>query len=145
MNLQRSTRYGLYAAAELARREGDEPLAVGRVADTYGIPEAVLAKVFQRLVREGVAVGTRGSGGGYHLARPASEITLLDVVEVFEAVGSPGTCLLEGSSARCCEQPASCPLRQVFDEVEDLNRTTLAAISLATLVGRRRPAAGGMA
>ena len=145
MNLQRSTRYGLYAAAELARGEGGEPLAVARVAATYGIPEAVLAKVFQRLVREGVAVGTRGAGGGYHLARPASEIALLEVVEAFEPVGSPGTCLLQGSSARCCEQPAACVLRQVFDEVDDLNRTTLAAISLATLVGPRRPSAGGNA
>ena len=89
MNLQLSTRYGLYAAAELAKAREAEPLTVARVADVYGFPEAALAKVFQRLVRQGIAVGTRGSGGGYHLSRSPSEITLLEIIEAFEAVGSP--------------------------------------------------------
>jgi len=141
VNLQRGTRYGLYAAAELARAAPGEPTTVARVAETYGIPEPALAKAFQRLVRAGIAMGTRGAGGGYALARPAAEIALLKIVEAFEPVGSPGTCLLAGGSSRCCDRPSDCALRQVFDEVDGLTRTTLAAISLATLVRPRRASA----
>ncbi len=39
MNLNKSTRYGLYAAMELAREESGAPVAVGRVAQRYGIPD----------------------------------------------------------------------------------------------------------
>jgi Rrf2 family protein len=141
VNLQLSTRYGLYAAAELARARAREPLTVGTVAAKYGFPEAALAKVFQHLVRSGIAVGTRGSGGGYHLSRPPSEITLLEVIEAFEAVGSPGTCLFDGTSADGCATPAECALRLVFDEVDETIRTTFAAISLETLVAKRRAVA----
>jgi Rrf2 family protein len=137
VRLRRSTRYGLYAAAELARAGGDDAVTVGRVADAYGIPLAALAKVFQRLVREGIATGTRGSGGGYRLAVPAAEVSLLQVVEAFEPVRSPGTCVLAETSARCCDDPAACALRLVLDEVDDTTRTTFAAISLETLVRPR--------
>lgn len=134
MNLRRSTRYGLYAAAELARSAPGEPLTVARVAEVWGIPVPVLSKVFQQLVREGIAIGTRGSGGGYHLARPAAEISLLRVIEAFEPVGEPGACVLRGTSALCCDRPGECPFRRVLDEVDEITRTTFASISLETLI-----------
>lgn len=137
MRLRRSTRYGLYAAAELARAAEGETVTVGRVADAYGMPEAALAKAFQRLVREGIARGTRGSGGGYQLASTPAEVSMLQVVEAFEPVRSAGTCVLAETSARCCDDPAACPLRGVLDEVDDTARTTFAAISLETLIRPR--------
>ena len=59
MNISKSTRYALYAAAEMARA-GDAPTTVAAVAERYRIPEGALAKVFQQLVRAGLATGTRG-------------------------------------------------------------------------------------
>ena len=69
MNFQKSTRYALYAAMELARENGGDQVTVAQVAGRYTIPGAVLAMVFQQLVRAGVALGTRGTGGGFRLAR----------------------------------------------------------------------------
>ncbi len=139
MNLQKSTRYALYAAMELARAAEGDQVTVARVAERYGIPGAVLAKVFQQLVRVGVAVGTRGTGGGYHLSRKPSEVTVLQVIDAFERTGQHSGCLLSDRGDESCELLENCQLKLVFDEVDELVRCTFASITLETLVNRKAP------
>ena len=79
-----SIRHALYAVIDLARSTETDPISVASIAQRRRIPETALAKVFQRLVRSGLVVGMRGPHGGYRLARPAEEITVLDVMNVFE-------------------------------------------------------------
>jgi Rrf2 family protein len=131
MTLNKATHYALYAALEMARA-GDDPVTVAQVAARYRIPESALAKVFQQLVRSGVASGTRGTGGGYRLARPASRVTLLDVISVFE----PPPSLALGDPARSRDDAAAAPLRSLFDELSELVSSTFASVTLATLVRR---------
>lgn len=133
MNLNKSTRYALYAAMEMAQAGADRAVTVAEVAARYRIPEGALAKVFQQLVRAGIAIGTRGIGGGYRLARQASELTVLDLLNAFEPPRAPGHCLLADRSEECGMSPA-CRIRRLFDEVDDLARHTFASITLATLV-----------
>lgn len=126
MKLNKSTRYALYAAMEMARAPDDRQITAAEVADHYSIPATVVAKVFQQLVRCGIAVGTRGSGGGYRLSQPASRLTVLDIVEAFEPTRSDDDGLLEAR------------LKSLFDEVDELVRCTFASITLETLTGRPR-------
>jgi Rrf2 family protein len=146
MNLNKSTRYALYAAMEMAR-EPDRPVTVAEVAARYRIAGGVLAKAFQQLVRAGLAAGTRGSGGGYRLARPASEVTVLDILEALQPTRTPGECLLAGPGGEACADLTLCRLRDLLDEVDELARATFASVTLDTLVGRRgradRPRAAG--
>ncbi len=83
MTLSKSARYALYAALEMARA-GEGLVTAAAVAARYGVPATAAAKVFQQLVRAGLAEGVRGVGGGYRLARPRSRVTVLDVLSVFE-------------------------------------------------------------
>ncbi|HET6372819.1 MAG TPA: Rrf2 family transcriptional regulator [Candidatus Polarisedimenticolia bacterium] len=133
MRLQKSTRYALYAAMEMASAPPGGVVTVGEVAGKYGMPAGALAKVFQQLVRSGIAVGTRGIGGGYRLAKPISEITVLDVLSAFEPQRPSGGCLL-AESERDCHLSPMCRVRRLFDEVDESARNTLASITLATLV-----------
>src|SRR6185503_6422011 len=94
VNLTKSSRYALLAALEMASAV-EPPVTAADVARRHGAPEAVMAKVLQRLVRAGLAVGTRGSNGGYRLARSASQITVLDVLRVFDAD-------LDGAATAAC-------------------------------------------
>jgi Rrf2 family protein len=135
MTITRSTRYALYAAAEMAMA-GDAPVTVIEVARRYRIPGGALAKVFQQLVRAGVAVGTRGIGGGYRLARPASKITVLDVMRVFERPRTPGTCVLHDQPGQECPEASACNLHWLFEEVDELVRCTYESVTLETLVRR---------
>jgi Rrf2 family protein len=146
MRLNKTTRYALYAAMEMAATAEDDHVTAAGVADRYGIPAAVQAKVFQQLVRAGIAVGLRGSGGGYRLARPASRITVLEVIEALEAPRAHGDCLLhDGTSAATsdgCPRRLACRLGELFDEVDEMARCTFASISLETLIRRPQPGMG---
>ncbi len=135
MTVTKSTRYALYAAAEMATAR-DTPVTVAGVAARYAIPEGALAKVFQRLVRAGLAVGTRGIGGGYRLARPASTITVLEIFSVFERPRVPGVCLLHDQPGRPCPRQSECGLHWLFEEVDELVRCTYESVTLQTLVRR---------
>ena len=137
MNITKSTRYALYAAAEMAMA-GDLPTTVTAVAQKYGIPEGALAKVFQQLVRAGLATGTRGIGGGYRLVRPASKVTVLDVLHIFERRRDPGACLLHDRPGERCPRMSACGLHWLFTEVDELTRSTYESVTLDTLVRRAR-------
>lgn len=124
--------YALEAALEMAAAEESRPVAAAHVARTMGVSEAVLAKAFQQLVRAGLAVGVRGSAGGYRLSRPASEITVLSVLEAFAST-APRRGLLPRIDPR---------LEKLFDEVEELVRCTYASVTLSTLAGTAKAAEG---
>ena len=138
MNYQRSTRYALYSALEMARTSGERPVTAAEIAQKYGLPPAALAKVIQRLVRAGLATGTRGIAGGYRLARRPDQVTVLEVVEIFESPRLPGDCLLDQCGEEC-RHFSDCRLRHLFDEVDEQVRATFASVTLATLLAPRQP------
>lgn len=132
MKFRKSTRYALFAATELARLAPEETITAAEVAARYDVPVSVMAKVFQVLVRGGISTGTRGQRGGYRLARPSSETTLLDVITLFEPpVTSDGT-EARGGDTKSANRDR---LRRVLEEVDELVRCTFASISLETVVG----------
>ena len=119
MRVTRSARQALVAALELASA-GPGPVTVAEVASRHGIPETALAKVIQRLVRAGLAVGSRGVGGGYRLAKDASAITVAEVLAPFEPPPTRG-------------EPLEPRIDALFSEVDETARCTLASVSLETL------------
>lgn len=132
MRYSKSTRYALYAAMEMALE--DAPVTVAAVATKYAVSQGALAKVFQNLVRAEIARGVRGVGGGYVLARPAREITVLDVIAVHDPTRREGHCLLEDPADPSCDRTPDCRLRRLFDEVSELVSCTFASVTLETLV-----------
>jgi Rrf2 family protein len=125
MRLSRSTHYALAAALEMAAKD-EEAVSVSRVAERNGIPETALAKVVQQLVRAGIAEGTRGVGGGYRLTRKPREISLLDVIRVFEPAESR-------TPRELREGFAFARLGPLFAEVDEMVRSTFESITLETL------------
>jgi Rrf2 family protein len=71
------------ALAELARR-GAGPVPIGDIAARRGMPAQFLESLFVTLRRAGVLQSQRGVKGGYSFARPAEEVTILEVVELLE-------------------------------------------------------------
>jgi len=140
VKLSKSARYALYATMEMAQAT-DRLVPVGEVARRYRVSEGALAKVFQQLVRSGFAIGTRGVGGGYRLARPPREVSVLDVIRVFSPPRPSGACLLADAPGAGCHLSTDCRLQQLFDEVDELVSSTFASVSLETLTQR----SGGVA
>lgn len=76
--------YAVRALAELARRGNSVPVPIGEIARAREIPVQFLEGLFATLRRSGVLQSQRGVKGGYSFARPASEVTVLEVVELLE-------------------------------------------------------------
>jgi len=76
--------YAVRALTELARRGGTAPVPIGEIARARDIPVQFLEGLFATLRRAGILQSQRGVKGGYSFARPPSEISVLDVVELLE-------------------------------------------------------------
>lgn len=81
--------YAVRALSELARRGQSSPVPIGEIARARDIPVQFLEGLFATLRRAGILQSQRGVKGGYSFARPPSEITVLEVVELLE--GELGT------------------------------------------------------
>ena len=76
--------YAVRALTELARRGGPAPVPIGEIARARDIPVQFLEGLFATLRRAGILQSQRGVKAGYTFARPPSEITVLDVVELLD-------------------------------------------------------------
>jgi Rrf2 family protein len=77
------SRYAVVAMAELAR-SGSRPVPIAQVAERRDMPVQFLEQLFSTLRRDGLLSSQRGVKGGYTLARPAEEITVLEVVQALD-------------------------------------------------------------
>lgn len=146
MKLQVSSRLAIFALIELAA-DPDRQVSVAEIGEKYGVSTHHLAKVMHTLGRAGLVRSTRGVGGGHNFVGNAKRMTLLDVIMLFEDV-SPGSDELDSQSDAT---PAGQELRQVLNEVDDIARATLGAVTISTMlkqierrtVGSRRQTAPG--
>jgi Rrf2 family cysteine metabolism transcriptional repressor len=111
------SRYAVIALAELAR-SGDRPVPIATIAERRGMPLQFLEQLFSTLRRAGLLRGHRGVKGGYTLARPPQEITVLEVVQALD--GKVGE---EGKEAGGIWAEGVDALREVF------SRNTIAEIA----------------
>jgi len=84
MRLSRQVQYALCGIFDLAYNGAGEPVHVRRIGERQRIPHRFLEQIFQRLRRAGLVAGKRGPGGGFVLTRPASQISLREVVEAVD-------------------------------------------------------------
>jgi Rrf2 family cysteine metabolism transcriptional repressor len=128
--------YGVRVMVELARRDGGEPIPLAEIAAHDGLPLAYLEHLVARLRKAALVDSRRGSRGGYMLARPASEITMAEVVEALEGSIAPIECISQASDGSIvCSRESSpehvCPTKLLwtrvrFSIVKTLRETTLA-------------------
>ncbi len=141
--------YGVRVMVALARRDGDGPVSLAEIAEDDGLPLAYLEHLMARLRKSGLVDSRRGARGGYLLARPATEITMAEVVEALEGDIAPIECITadpDGSvvCSRETEPGHVCPTKLLwtrvrFSIVRTLQDTTLADLVPATRT--RKPAA----
>lgn len=134
MELTKRGDYAVRAMLALARAPRDRRTSVRRIAEEMSIPVRFLPQVMGDLVAAELVEATTGRSGGYRLARPATEITLLDVVEAVEGDSRRRTCVLRGGP---CGLDGHCDVHDVFFAAQDAMLGTLAAATLADLPIRR--------
>lgn len=130
LQITRQTEYAIRGLQELARRDSEAPVQLKSIAGACEVSEAFLAKIFQMLAQSGIVKSHRGVKGGFSLGRPASEISLREVVEVCEGGIVLNHCLRH---AEPCRNAEDCHVAKVWKEAQDaltgaLERTRLADV-----------------
>ncbi|MEY9887914.1 Rrf2 family protein [Catenulispora sp. MAP12-49] len=147
MKLPTSTEWVLHCAASLAQLQPGQTASAAQLAAYYDLPAPYLAKQLQALTRAGILAATTGPRGGFRLARPAKDITMLQVVEAVDGAAAPYECReirQQGRGALAAEEcQETCPLARTMAEAHAAWRASLAAVSLGDILDELPASAPG--
>jgi Rrf2 family protein len=133
MDISRRTDYAIRIMMELAGA-ADRPLSVRFLAEKGDVPYAFARSIQRDLVASGLANSRRGAAGGITLAKPAGDISLLDIVQ---AIQGPVSCAICVADAAWCKRMGGCSVHRVWRHVDELVSDYLGSQSLAGLVGEK--------
>ena len=148
MLLSDGVEWGLHCATLLAFVPPGSALPGARLAEYHGVPAAYLAKHLQAMARAGILESRAGPRGGYSLARPASEITVLDLVEAVDGPDSAFRCAeirRRGPTASAAkEYRVPCAIHRTMQRADDAWRASLRETTIADLTGMIATDASGV-
>jgi Rrf2 family protein len=131
MEITKAADYGLRAMYRLGQTPPNHCALIGDIANEMNIPAQFLHKVMPRLVKAGLVRSRRGARGGYRLAKPPAQISLLDIVQAIDGPIYLNRCLFDKDD---CSLDAECPIRPVFAQAQDALRDVLHTRKLGDLV-----------
>lgn len=129
-HITRKGDYAIRGMVYLASRPGGTVSLLREVAASVDVPQALLAKIFQDLCRLGFVKSYRGAGGGFELARPASKISLLEVIEAVDGPIGMNRCIVEKG---VCGRESFCGVHPVWKQLQQKVRSELGRVSLLKL------------
>ncbi|NLE22424.1 MAG: Rrf2 family transcriptional regulator [Actinobacteria bacterium] len=130
LQLTRGAEYAIRAMTYLAHYPEGHVASLHEIGEAQDIPESFLAKILQSLVRSGLAVSQRGAHGGFALARPATEITMQQVIEAIDGPISVNQCVL---SPEDCGRSASCTVHVAWVRAQEQLMDVLGSVTLESL------------
>ena len=129
LKLTKKADYGLIALKHLAVHGGTSASAK-EIADRYGVPLPLLAKILQKLAKEGFLKSEHGTHGGYRLARGAREITVLEIIRLIDGPIILTSCFTEHKP---CDQTERCTVREPLRKVHEGILNLLDSITIADI------------
>jgi Rrf2 family iron-sulfur cluster assembly transcriptional regulator len=135
MKISAQEEYGLRCLVQLATLSGNESRTLPQIAELEGISVANAGKLMWLLNKAGFVQATRGTKGGYSLARPASEIRLSEVIKVLDEDVLNKHCESYTGVLETCVHKGDCGIRPVIVGLHEIVENALSQITLAQLVG----------
>lgn len=143
LKLTKKADYGLMALKFLAEHPETPALSAKDIADAYGIPAQLLAKILQRLTKTGLLRSHAGMNGGYALARDARQISAFEVIHAIDGPLFITSCT---KGAKGCELTPNCTIKEPLARVNDTIAGVLKSISIFDLADHEsqggKPGAG---
>lgn len=137
MNITSRCYYALRALYELAERADAAPLKIAEIAERQRIPLKFLEVILNQLKGGGFVRSRRGADGGYHLARPADELTVGEILRFVDGSIAPVECAEPGHQD-VCEFVGACPFLDFWHEVRRTISEVVDNTTFADLVHRQR-------
>lgn len=136
MMLSTRGRYAVMAMVELAVRADAMPITLATLSESQEIPLAYLEQIFAKLRKAGLVQSVRGPGGGYHLARPVTEIRIADIVLASEETIQMTRCNLEEKTG-CTSKKTRCMTHDLWDGLSGQIYHYLNSLTLDDVIARR--------
>ena len=133
--ISRSSEYAIRALTFLALQDAPRFHLARDMAELLGIPAPFLGKVLQPLVARNILTSQRGRSGGFKLARRASEISLLQIVETQENLEHLQLCILGQTD---CSDERPCPLHAYWSAASQAFLSMLSDTTLQHLADHSR-------
>src|SRR5688572_8757585 len=132
LRLSKKADYALMAMKHLARKSDSASASTSarEIAEQYDIPIELMAKVLQRLARNGLLTSHQGTRGGYTLSRTTASISVADIIQ---AIDGPLTVTACSTDDEQCEQFLKCNVRDPLWRIKDRILAALAECSLAEI------------
>lgn len=133
MRLTTKGRYAVTAMLDLALHHDQGPIRLAGISDRQGISLSYLEQLFAQLRRQELVKSVRGPGGGYHLGRQASTISVAEVIAAVNEDTDTTRC----GGAGDCQDGETCLTHHLWMDLSDQVREFLESISLGDLVKRQ--------
>ena len=130
LRLSKKADYGLMAVNHLAQHYGEAAASAKDIAQAYGIPAGLMAKVLQRLARKGLLNSQQGPAGGYTLSRPPEFISALDVISAIDGPVMITSCSTHRGE---CFQTPLCTVKEPLHRVNERIVNALSSLSVAQM------------
>jgi Rrf2 family protein len=128
LSLKRKGDYAVRAMISVGRQYETGLRQARQISTEMHIPYKTLTLILAELVTEGLLVAAHGPKGGYRLARPPNEISLLDIIEAAEGPATFDHCVLRDGP---CDWGETCPVHDTWARTQDALIRELASTSLA--------------
>jgi Rrf2 family cysteine metabolism transcriptional repressor len=134
MKISAKAEYACLAVLALARsRPESSSIHIRDISQEYAIPERYLVQILLQLKSAGLVVSTRGAGGGYRLARPASRISLSEILIAVDGRNDARGC------STVAKGPAASVLMPVWESIRAAERVVLDHTTIAQLAAQSSP------
>jgi Rrf2 family protein len=134
-SLSKKTEYGLLAMIHLSRLDQGQLANVSQIAESTTVPRELLAKILSELVKADLAVSYSGPNGGFRLARPASAVSLAEILRVLESKTGLIECLSQNGR---CDKSENCSIKKPMSGLHHKFRKILEETMLTDLIHPHR-------
>jgi len=137
MRLTTKGRFAVTAMADLAERHGRGPVTLASISERQKISLSYLEQLFGKLRKHDIVIAVRGPGGGYYLARPAS---MISVAEIIKAVDEQMDATLCGGMGNC-DDNKKCTTHDLWMGLNDILYKYMSEVNLQQLVDNQHKSA----
>ncbi|HXX99685.1 MAG TPA: SUF system Fe-S cluster assembly regulator [Candidatus Limnocylindrales bacterium] len=128
--LSKKADYGLIAMKHLANHRQKHSCSANEIAEEYGISATLMAKVLQKLAKQGLVAAKHGSTGGYQLARQADHISALEVLTAIDGPVLITSCVTSHGN---CDATDRCSIKEPLQRVNESILGVLSTVTIAQL------------
>ncbi len=141
--ISKKAKYAIHALVKLARERDKGPILISDISQEGNIPKKFLEAILLDLKRAGILNSKKGKGGGYYLIKKPEDVSMAEVLRLFDGALALLPCVTHKYYERCeeCTDEQTCGIRKTIQLVRDETVRILKNATLATILAMEQQGA----